>query len=199
MKRTKISIFIISFLLVLANGCTLQSLFPLYTEKDVIYNENVLGVWDMGEDETWEFVQKTNKKDSIKGLPPYYQLIVIEKGEEVILDVHLLRLGKYNYFNFYLTDFDSENSMAHFNLFPVNTFARTVIHKDSLNIEFFNPDFIATLIEEKKVRIKHVFTDDDERLLITAPTNEIQRFVIKYEDEKDLVFDDDDMIYRLKS
>lgn len=199
MKRTKISIFAIAVLLFVINSCTVQSLFPLYTNQDLVYNENVIGTWDLGDDETWEFTRKTSKKDSINGLPPHYKLVAIEKGEEATLDVHLLRLGKYTYFNFYLKDFDSENSMTQLNLFPVNTFARTVIHEDSMNIEFFKPDFIADLIKEKKVRIKHVFTDDNDRLLITAPTDEIQRFVIKYEDEKDLVFDDDDMIYRLKS
>ena len=199
MKRTKISIFAIAMLLFVINSCTVQSLFPLYTNKDLVYNENVIGVWDLGDNETWEFIRKTSKEDSIKGIPPHYKLIAIEKGEKVVLEAHLLRLGKYNYFNFYLTDFDSENGMAHFNLLPVNTFARTLIYEDSLNIEFFNPEFIANLIEEKKVRIKHVSTDDHDRLLITAPTDEIQRFVIKYEDEKELVFEDDDMIYRLKS
>ncbi len=199
MIRSKILILSLAIILAVINSCTVQSLFPLYTNDKLVYDENILGVWDMGDNETWEFVRKTNKKDSVNEVPPYYELTVIEKGEKAVLDAHLLLLGKYYYFNFYLQEMETENSMVEFNMLPVNTFARTVIHKDSFNLEFFNPEFITNLIEEKKVRIKHVFTDNDERLLITAPTYDIQKFVIKYQDEEELVYDDDEMIYRLKS
>lgn len=192
MKRTKISILLFVVLVTIINSCTVQSLFPLYTEKDLIYDENVLGTWDFGKDDSWDFKRKYTEQDSLKGLSPYYELTVIEEGEKAVFDAHLLRLGKYYYFNFYLTELEDNtiNWIGACNMLTVNTFARTEIYADSLKIEYFNPDFLSNLIKKKKVRIKHVITGEDDHILITAPTEDIQKYVIKYEDEDELILEE---------
>lgn len=197
MKHSKISILLICILLAIVSSCTVQSLFPLFTADDLVYDPNVIGTWDINDNQTWKFERKLEEKDSIAGLAPHYELTVIEYGEKAVFDAHLLHLGDYYYFNFYLKEFEMENNMALSNLLPVNTFARTQIYTDSLNIEFFNFDFLSNLIKEKKIRIKHVITKEDERLLLTAPTEELQKYVIKYEDNTELV-DNEVMLYRHK-
>ena len=189
MKHLKSISVVTVILIVLVNSCTVKSLFPLFTENDLILNHHVLGAWDMGDSTIWTFEQAKEEKDGKKITKNYYDLTVDEKGDVAKLKAHLFTLGDYTYFNFYLEELSTENKMAIYTMLPVNTFARAEIYQDSIRISLFDPEFITGLIENKKTRIKHVITDD--HLLITAPTEDIQKFVIKYQDDEDLIYDED--------
>ncbi len=188
MKRIKSKLVIVFGLLVLlVSSCTVQSLFPLFKEKDLIFDENLLGSWNM-HDGTWTFDEEAKNNDDGSLNYKYYKLTVAEDGDTSVLDVHLLRLGKYKYLDFHMRSDDNFNMIECMTLLPVHAFARTEIYRDSLRVDFFNPDFISDLIEDRKIRIKHVETDDN--FVVTAPTEEIQEFVIKYQDDEDLLYED---------
>lgn len=63
-------------------------------------------------------------------------------------------------------------------LFPVHTFSKVELNNDSLTINLFKDSWIEEQIRDNRVRIKHERIDDS--VLITASTEELQKFIIKY-------------------
>lgn len=188
MKRIKLKLLVVLGLLVLlVSSCTVQSLFPLFKEKDLIFDENLLGSWDMN-GEIWTFEEEIEKNEDGSLNYKFYKLTVVEETDTAVLDVHLLSLGKYKYLDFYMQIDEKFSMIECLTLLPVHAFARTEIRPDLLRVDFFDPDFISDLIEEKKIRIKHVETDDS--FVVTASTEELQEFVIKYQDDRDLLSED---------
>jgi hypothetical protein len=66
---------------------------------------------------------------------------------------------------------------------PVHTFSKINLNRDSLSIQLFQDEWIEEQIRDHKVRIKHEKLD--EGVLITASTNELQQFIIKYGNEQE--------------
>ena len=64
---------------------------------------------------------------------------------------------------------------------PVHIFGKIEITDDNLIFYWFDPDYFADLIEQNKVKISHI--DNDGEILITASTDELQKFVKKYGSE----------------
>lgn len=197
MKKTKL-IIAIAALLFMISSCTVRSLFPLYTEKDVYFDENLLGKWEIDND-VWNFEVKL-VNDGVKKPYMYYGVTIGTDSSEMIhLNAHLLHLGKYDYLNFTMAEIPSDKLMAYVTLLPVNAFARAEICQDSVKISLFNDEFVNELIKNKKLRIKHyIYNGDDENeIVLTASTEEIQKFVLKYEDNDELIYEDD-YCYRVK-
>jgi hypothetical protein len=88
--------------------------------------------------------------------------------------------------DFYITEIaganssDSDAKLNYWNLhvIPVHTFAKLTTSGNTLKIEWFNGDWFKEQIEAKKIKIK--YEKNDENLLFTAKTNDLQKLVIKY-------------------
>lgn len=186
--KTKIKLItIISFFFILIQSC-IPSLHPLYTSEDLVFDQNLIGEWIDSDSIVWKFEKFVpsntpfpNKSDLSKD--SFYKLTVND-GKPAIFHVHLLRLENYFYLDFYIKGYKIENDMADLHLFPVHTFARVKIENNKVVLEQFNIEFIEDLIKEKKIRIKHEVSYDN--LILTAGTKELQKFVIKYADNKEL-------------
>ncbi|MFC1558558.1 hypothetical protein ACFL40_04295 [candidate division KSB1 bacterium] len=195
---------LILIMAVFAGGCFVTSLYPLYTEQDVIFDPGLLGKWKEGKD-IWEFQRMEKEDDS-------YQVIIIQDGSPVgMLEGHLVKLDKYMFMDYIPSHFvfkdDSNNvikdvpddkilwwNQAH--LIPTHSFGRISIEGDSLKISLLDIDWFKKMVKENKINIKYEETEDN--FLLTASTEELQKFVVKYaEDEK--VFNlKDDPLYRIK-
>jgi hypothetical protein len=170
-------------------GSCVPSLHPLYTQDDLIFEEKIIGTWIDEENDSivWEFEKYhpstifPSQAEETKG--DFYKLTV--KGEKpAVFHVHLIKLGKYLYFDFYLKNYEFDNDMAELHLFPVHNFAKVRYNEDSIAIEHFNRGFIEDMIKENKARIKHEVSYGN--LILTAGTEELQKFVIKYADNDEL-------------
>ena len=74
-------------------GCV-PSLNPLYTEKDLIFDEALLGVWSEKENSNdgWTFRKRDEKS----------YLLVVQAGEKSSPFIaHLVQLGKYRFLDLY--------------------------------------------------------------------------------------------------
>ena len=91
--------------------------------------------------------------------------------------------------NFYPGEWDLDHGFLRWHMVEVNNFARITLSQESMSIQYFNPDFLEELIENNRIRIDHLWMD--YFLLITAPTEDLQKFVIKYSDEKDALVEAD--------
>jgi len=190
--KTKIKLItIISFFFFLIQSC-IPSLHPLYTSEDLVFDQNLIGEWIDSDSIVWKFEKFVpsntpfpSKSDLSKD--SFYKLTVND-GKPAIFHVHLLKLENYFYLDFYIKGYKIENDMADLHLFPVHTFAKVNIKDDIVKLEQFDIDFIKTLIKEKKIKVKHEVSYDN--LILTAGTKELQKFVTKYAEDKDLYTED---------
>jgi hypothetical protein len=209
------TIILIGMLAALAASC-IPSLFPLYTEDDIVWDERIEGSWKMDNGSIWIIERLEHHPDASfmdpKWTEPdedsepgniHYRLTVKEickvdpggtgiKENDTVesdFDLHLLELEGRMYVNFYPTDWELHHGFLHWHMVEVNTFARINLAEESMTVQYFDPDFLVELIENNRVRIEHVMMDN--YLLLTAPTEDLQKFVMKYGDENDALLSED--------
>ncbi len=196
--KTNIKLITILSILILIIGSCIPSLHPLYTEEDLIFDPNIIGTWMTSDSTVWKFEKFIPKKipgsKNIDQSDSKLYKLIVNDGKPAFFHVHLLKLGEYLYFDFYIREYKIENDMADMHLFPVHTFARVQADDNSIVLEHFNIEFIENLIKENKVKIKHEWSYDN--LILTAGTKELQKFVIKYADDEDLYDDKPVMLKR---
>jgi len=192
----KAKIIIWTILLSLMVSSCIPSLFPLYKNRDLKTNDLLLGQWKELQDEkyVWEV--------SYPGQPESGEVVIFEDNrwsnfdeagrtyrmEGGLVDkrefaMHLLELDGMDYLNLYPMDWEVEHGFLSWHMVEANIFARAEIGKDTLVIHFFNPDFLEQLIRDNRLKISHVKLDD--RILITARTEELQKFVQKFGQDPD--------------
>ncbi len=188
-------------MLALLAGSCIPSLFPLYTEKDLVTDDRIVGTWEAGEMGTWVIERLYNKplidifgsdwSDAKENNT--YKLIVIETDGEDTLEaefvVHMLVLGGQHYLNYYPGDFELDHDFLSWHMVEANNFSKVWITEDSISLAFFDPSYLEELIDENRIKISHIRHDDG--ILITARTKELQKFVIKYGDEEDAILEPD--------
>ena len=77
-----------------------------------------------------------------------------------------------------------ESRMAQENYFTVHTLAKISIENKQLKISWLGAEYMKSMIEEKRVRIKYRWIDDAKRLLLTATSKELTAMIERYADEK---------------
>ncbi|MHC4536619.1 MAG: hypothetical protein ACYS6K_21940 [Planctomycetota bacterium] len=172
----------------LLGGCVpVMSLHPLYTEKDVVFEERLLGRWvdDPNSPEiTWEFnrIEEPNNAYSL--------LFSDEEGKKGSFVAHVVRLQNKLFLDVYPSEppweIEDPNKLElpynSFFLIPAHTFIRIDFIGRKLKMWLTNDEEMKKLLKEEPNAIKHTFIED--RLILTAPTKELQNFVLKYADDK---------------
>ena len=67
--------------------------------------------------------------------------------------------------------------------FPTHTIARVQLNQDSLMFYWYGDEWLDELLKNNRIRIKHETVDiskDYTRHLLTAPTDDLQKFITKY-------------------
>ncbi|NOZ46933.1 MAG: hypothetical protein GXO79_09150 [Chlorobi bacterium] len=167
--KIKIS-FLIIIAILLVSSCV-PSLNPLYNEKDLIYNKYLEGTWvETKSKETWTFKRKSDKE---------YWLNYLENNDEAVFEAHLVKLNDYIFLDIYPSDLKSTNYLYQSHLFPVHTFSKITIMKKQIVIKMLDPAWIEKSIKNKTLTLDYV-KSEDESILITAPTDKLQDFALKY-------------------
>jgi hypothetical protein len=171
--------FFIGAMVLLLSGC-IPSVHPLYSDDVLRENTHLIGAWSEEEDDRWSFEEDGDG----------YYLTHYDGKNYGYFEVYLVQLGNNYYFDFYPDHLDKSftinqetviNDMLGWHLLPVHTFAKVNIEKDKLVIWMFDPDWLDDLLDKRMIRIKHE-THQEDGHLITASTQELQKFVIKYGD-----------------
>ena len=175
-------------------GCV-PSLNPLYTDKDVVFEPALVGVWAEKEDseETWAFEKAGDKA---------YKLVYTEKGKKGEFKVHLVKLGNTLFLDLYpddtaLKEID-RNDFYKSHLLLAHTFAKVTQIEPRLQMAFFNPDWLKKLLEKDPKAVRHEKIDED-RIVLTASTKELQGFVLEHANTKDAFGDEPSNLKRIKS
>ncbi len=174
----KITLLLATGIMLATAGCV-PSLNPLYTKQDLVFEAALVGVWaedDAGKD-TWAF-----ERSGEEG----YRLVYASDGKKGEFEVHLLKLGKTQFLDLYpddaaLSDLN-RNDFYKAHLIAAHTFAKVTQIEPNLRMAFLNPDWLKEHLQKNPKAIRHEKINDD-RIVLTASTKELQEFVLKHAGE----------------
>ena len=207
--RTKTLLFYL--LAALLGGCVpIFSINPLYTEKDVVFKEELLGIWaDPNNPEAaWEF-KRHDESENV------YKLIVDMDAEaRGLFDARLVNLKGQLFLDVYPDEKALEQTMEDLEekakdpnntvwplnfafLVPVHTFIKVDSIEPTLTMRRTDDELMEELLEQDPKAVKHAVLDED-RVVLTASTKELQAFVLKYA-AGDKLFDEPFTLKRTKA
>ena len=203
MKTKQLLFYLLATLL---GGCVpVASLHPLFTQKDVVFKEELLGTWvdkPVDPETTWEFRRFDKRSDKYKNA--YELTFADEHGKKGMFVVHLVKLQDKLFLDLFPSELpwepDDPNQIQNpynvFFLMPVHSFIKVDSVKPQLKMQITLDDEMEKLLEENPDAVEHVSIGD--RLFLTAPTKELQAFVLKYADDE-RVFTGDIALSRKKN
>ena len=185
-----------TFLVIFLSSC-LRTLHPIFTIKDIAYESRLLGTWktdnqgtngiaiitNLGAENTIELPEKISAIKQ-KGYLVSYQNEDGKATEQYI--GFLARIGKHLYFDYYPAEKKDNKTIDEFftsHFVKMHTSYRVQISKDGgFELSQLDESYVTKLINEKKIRINHE-KDANGSIVITASTDELQQYIIKYGDE----------------
>ena len=165
------------FLGIFVSCIPILSLNPLYTEKDLIFEPALIGVWsETNSRETWEF---TND-----GGESYDFIFTDENGEAGRFDAYLVRIQNKMFLDIVPKEPELyENEYYRFHLLPVHSFLYIAQIEPRLQMAMLELDWLKELIEKSPTAIKHEIIDDG--ILVTASTENLQKLWVEHVDTED--------------
>jgi hypothetical protein len=166
--------------LILFAGCV-PSLNPVYTPKDIVFDARTLGVWKQpGKAARWEFQQRDETS--------YRLLYTDDEGRQGKFQAHLAKIEGTMFLDLYPEELPAEASgFYQFHLVPIHTVY--LVRQTESKLELLAIDL--------QWLDKHLAAHPDEiacatfngRRLITAPTADVQKFVLAHQDKFTAKFD----------
>ncbi len=171
--RIRVSI-VVSLCACLMAGC-LPSLHPLYTEDVGVFREELLGRW------RWLFADHQGMDMNIESIEGKAHRITVPQGDEedLVYVAHLIELGGQLYLECQL-QFD-EDDLVQFNVLPLHQIMRIRFDNDRLITETHNEPWLEDYLSQHPDELDHLQIND--RLLITAHTEQLQQFFIAHADD----------------
>ena len=170
------------YLIVLSAGlssCDIYSVHPLYTAKDLVNENTLTGLW--------KDVEKGDSYVEIKSISqePGYQIKYWEKSDTIWYDTYFLKLGTNLFIDLYPTDkhpYEISDLMIK-NYVPMHSFMKLNINRDTMSVHPFDGKKMIDLFKQNRIRLKHEMLEDC--VLITASTDDLQKFIKKYSASKE--------------
>jgi hypothetical protein len=196
MKTKKLLFYLLAGLL---GGCLpIMSLHPLYTEKDLAFDEKLLGTWVDANENVWQF-SDANKPEKA------YELIFTDtEGKKGSFAAHLVKLDKKLFLDVYPNEMplnldDPNKTQWLYNTFlliPAHTFIKVNAIEPQLKLQITDNEEFKKLLKEDPNVIEH--TSIEDKLVLTASTKELQAFVLKYANDS-RVFTEEGILNRKKT
>ena len=156
-------------LALLMAGCVVSSLYPLFTEKDLAFDPTLVGTWaEKDEDDTLTFALAEGKA---------YELTYTAEGQKTKYEGHLVQLGEFKFLDVYPKISEEHDA---FHLIPAHSFWRIRMDGDVLSIAGLDEDWFKNATAKKEIAIAHERLEHG--IVLTASTDVLQKFVLKYAD-----------------
>lgn len=181
--KLKIILLFLSLALI-ASGCLIKSLQPFYKESDVIFDPSILGTWMDHDSVKWN-IEQFKTPDLLGGseLKNFYLIRFNIEGEEnTQFNVHLFKLNGQLYADFLPINI-KVTELTGYHIVPAHSIAKIDLWPDSISLKWFNETWLNSLFDNKIVDIDREIIkgdSDDEGYVLTASTDELQKFIIKY-------------------
>jgi len=159
--------------MLLFTGCIVTSIYPYYTEKDLVFDPALLGNWvEAGKtNENPEYVRIEQAGE--KG----YRATVFGTDETNSSDLYLFRLKQ----QLFLDTCPTNRSL---DFVPVHQVSKLTQLGPVLETADLNYDWLAAQVKKNPSAIRHMILrdkpgDESGRIVLTADTKELQRFILK--------------------
>lgn len=163
-------------------GCYPLSIQPFYTQKDLVYDPALVGVWkETGDDPAVWTIRR--------GDATSYEALSTEDADTRRYEFHIVQLGGVRYLD--VVPKEDEGMAQHI---PAHSLHRIRITADQIDIEPLKADYFEALIKGQKIRIAQKVSVPtqggvDDKIVLTGSTAELQEFVLQHSKEKGF-FDD---------
>jgi len=155
-------------------GCVVPSLQPLIAEKDYVAYSELTGSWVQTDDEKLLYTFAADGK-------AYKLTQVDEKQHTAVFRAVVGKLGTNVFLDTSIEDpkfEDRVNDFAVVHLVPGHVFVKVTQRDNQLVFTALDVTWLKDLLRENPKAIAHVM--QEERPILTATTEELQKFVIKY-------------------
>ena len=153
------------------SGCV-PSLHSLYTGKDVIFDDGLLGDWAEA---------KADSKGTLtfsKGDEGSYKVVSSDGKDTSTLSGHLVKLADKRFLD--LTADSAED--CHTLVIPVHMWFLISQTGEKLQMRDFSDGWLGDLLKKQPAALQHEIVDKD--LVLTASTRELQSFIITHANTK---------------
>lgn len=190
------------------SGC-LSTVYPIFTEKDVVFDPKIIGRWRHESKSFSGFVQITkatdqdfNQHPSLRKLSGKTYMIRYENNEDGLQAAYfgfLVKLGDKFYMDYYPAETPIQSEYDEFyksHYLKMHTCYRLrfVQNNNTFELKQFDEGYLQKLIENKKIRIRHE-TREDGSFVVTASTEELQQYILKYSDVPEAYYQDNTSTY----
>lgn len=176
--KTKRFIALASLAVLLA-GCVIQSIQPLFREKDFIPYPELVGTWTHREGEReygrWTFTDATN----------HYRFEHVDdegrKGKFIVIPG---KLGTNVFLEFTLADTTTDESLNEYmamHIIPAHVFAKVVRTNGDLRLTVMDYEWLDKHLQANPKALANLVQHN--RRVLTATTEELQKFVMKFADD----------------
>ena len=207
MKTFKPRLLILTLGFLVFNSCVVKSLFPFYTDSSIYFEKRFIGTWVDSENAKWEVllfqnvILKENNKNKASELDEdqfriynkYKNSYVVYFEKDNTKSSFLAMPFKIN--DQLFLDFtpiedkeieETKNDLYKIHLIGTHTLAKVdVINNNKVDINWFSSEKLEELFEQDKIKIKHEKVGFSETILLTASSEELEKFIKKYMDSKD--------------
>ena len=172
-KRNLIAIGAAAILL----AACIPSVNPFYQEKDVVFDPHLVGEWqEKGKTneppEVWKFEQSTNNA---------YKLTVVEEGKTGQFSACLFKLKGEQFLDLIPTDCkydDKQVDLVAYSMFPGHLLMSVAQIEPELKLAGCDYDWLGKFLQKNPKAIDHHL--EDERIILTADTRDLQKFILKH-------------------
>jgi len=187
-------LILLAIILITGQSCTIFSLNPLYNEEDLLESEELVGLWQDadGGEEYVDFKKYEGKK---------YILTYINKdpneSDTISYETGLLKIGDHYFIDVYphYNEEMKEEDYLFRSFIPAHAVLKIEWENDSMKLYTLSYDRLSELFEQNRIRIRHQMFED--YIVITATTEELQKFIEKYADDEK-AFDAPDELVKIK-
>jgi hypothetical protein len=162
---------------VLLTGCWQKSVYPFFKDKDVFFEEKLLGIWredKPGDDATTWKIEKGESPDT-------YNFHIDGKDLKLDCDGRLFKMADTKFLDLYSRNRGVVDMPAH-TLFRVRDLGET------LKIQLLSPGWMKNRLQLHPKEIANVFAPDPEHpdnldqgeFILTADTERLQKYVTEH-------------------
>ena len=178
---------------VLITGCVVTSVYPFYTEKDLTFDPGLLGTFaetEAAQTNFWIFERdKTNAY-----LVTFVEGANNRTNQDRTSQAHLFKLGGQLFLDFFTPQ---SNQDIEPEPLPTHLLMRVSQITPTLKMSPMTYDWLKNLLAKNPKAIRHIviptgYNSTDQRIVLTADTAELQRFVLKHLNTKEAWNNDSD-------
>jgi hypothetical protein len=190
MKNLKIA-FVFFAAAVLLAGCVVSSVYPFYSSKDVIFDSSLLGKWNPINPKS--NLEETNDPIEFRVLGTSAYLMGKKLGGDKPdwFETHLFEIQGQKFLD--QSPFFVTNRCFGFGFIPEHYVCALINHTNTLQLAWLRQDWLEQLLTKDTNAIRHTvvrdFPDSKGRIVLTAETEELQKFVLKYVNDTNAFFE----------